>query len=100
MNRNLQCCTAKLISSHRAQPSRNSRGSLVRANKLRARENMVGHRLFKSCLRGRAEIRKLHVERVQLVKVSMPTNWRTRPSIAGAFPVIQAFSRPRWQIRP
>src|SRR5262249_35028509 len=60
----------------------------VRPDQLGLRQHVALHRLLELRLGGGSEIREHRVESVQLVKIPMLSNRRTRPAVAGALPVV------------
>src|SRR6185295_2987051 len=72
---------------------------LIGADQLGPVEDVPGHRILQPRLGGPAEIGQLAVEGVELEEVAVASDRRTRPAVAGALPVVQAFAGAGRQVR-
>ena len=80
----------------RGVPSR-SMPLLVSADQLRLGDDMSPHRLFKLRLVRLAKVWQNDVQSVQLVKITMSPDWRTRAAVTGSLPVVHTFHASRRQ---
>lgn len=63
----------------------------VGAHQFRLRDDMSPYGYFQSCLGRFMQVVEYCIQSVQLMKIAMATNGRTRASITGSFPVIKTF---------
>lgn len=54
---------------------------------------MPSHRFFQGGFIRFMKVRKQHIQRLQLVEITMPTNGRTRPTVTRFFPVVDTLQR-------
>src|SRR6266540_1705267 len=70
---------------------------LVRSNKLSLRQDVPSHSLFQLRFRWLSQVRENRVQRIQLVKVAVPTDRWTRTPVTNSFPVVPSFLRAHGQ---